>query len=163
MEPGWSSAVIALGTNQGEREQLLLDAVADLRATEGVVLVAQSAVIDTVALTESGYDTRAPAYLNQVVIIHTAWPPEELLTRLHDIEQRHGRVRDGNQFAPRTIDLDIITYGDVTRDTPTLTLPHPRAHERTFVLAPWLDADPNATLPGHGPVAHLLTTLGSTP
>lgn len=162
MEDGWTKAVIALGTNQGDREKLLLDAVSDVRATEGVVVVAQSSVMETVALTERGYDDSAPKYLNQVVIIHTAWPPEHLLTRLQEIEQRHGRVRDGSHYAPRTLDLDIIVWGEVQRDTPGLTLPHPRAHERIFVLAPWLEIDPDAIIPGRERVADLLAKLESS-
>lgn len=162
MEDGWTKAVIALGTNQGNREQTLDDALSDLRATEGIIIVSQSSVIDTVALTESGYDDSAPAYLNQVVIIHTAWPAEHLLARLHEIEQRHGRARDGVQYAPRTLDLDIIDWGGVTLDIPGLTLPHPRAHERTFVLAPWNEIDPEAEIPGRGRVTDLLAQLEST-
>lgn len=165
MEDGWSDdwtkAVIALGTNQGDREHTLLNALSDLRATEGVVVVAESSVIDTVALTESGYDDSAPTYLNQVAIIHTAWPAEHLLARLHEIEQRHGRTRDGVQYAPRTLDLDIIDWGGVTINLPGLTLPHPRAHERTFVLAPWLEVDPEAEIPGRGSVKALLAELES--
>ena len=162
MEDGWTRAVIALGTNQGEREQLLANAASDLRATEGVVVVAESSVITTVALTEHGYDDTAPAYLNQVIIIHTAWPPEHLLARLQEIEQRHGRVRDGSQYAPRTLDLDIIDWGGVTLDTPGLTLPHPRAHERVFVLGPWAEIDPEAVIPGRGAVKTLLDQLESS-
>ena len=162
MEEGWTKAVVALGTNQGEREQTLQQAVSDIRATEGVVVVAESSVIETVALTESGYDDSAPAYLNQVVIMNTAWPAEHLLARLHEIEQRHGRARDGVQYAPRTLDLDIIDWGGVTIDVPGLSLPHPRAHERTFVLAPWLEVDPEAEIPGRGSVKDLLAQLESS-
>jgi 2-amino-4-hydroxy-6-hydroxymethyldihydropteridine diphosphokinase len=159
---GWTRAVIALGTNQGDREQLLSNAVADLAATEGVRVVASSSVIESVALTETGFDESEPAYLNQVVLIDSAWPAAHLLDRLHDIEARHGRVRNNTRFAPRTLDLDIIVFGDVTLDTPTLPRPHPRAHERSFVLAPWFEVDPEATLPGHGPVEDLLTRLESS-
>jgi 2-amino-4-hydroxy-6-hydroxymethyldihydropteridine diphosphokinase len=159
MNEGWTRAVIALGTNQGDRDQLLANAVADLAATEGVRVVAHSSVIDSIALTETGFDESEPAYLNQVVLIDSAWPPLHLLDRLHDIEARHGRVRDNTRWAPRTLDLDIITFGDVAMETPTLTLPHPRAHERSFVLAPWLEVDPEAILPGHGPVTNLLKRL----
>jgi 2-amino-4-hydroxy-6-hydroxymethyldihydropteridine diphosphokinase len=162
MEDGWTKAVIALGANQGEREHTLHNAVSDLRATEGVVVIAESSVTETVALTEHGYDDTAPAYLNQVVIIHTAWPAEHLLERLHEIEQRHGRVRDGAQYAPRTLDLDIVDWGGITLDSPGLTLPHPRAHERTFVLAPWLEIDPDAVIPGRGSVKDVLAQLESS-
>lgn len=159
MSDQWTPAVVALGTNQGDRHQLLERAVADLRATEGVRVIAQSSVVDTVALTEDGYDESAPAYLNQVVLVESAWPAEHLLTRLHEIEKRHGRHRDGTRYAPRTLDLDIITYGDQVLSTPDLTLPHPRAHERAFVLAPWVEIDPDATLPGRGRVDALLSVL----
>ena len=162
MEDGWTKAVIALGANQGEREETLHNAVSDLRATEGVVVVAESAVIDTVALTESGYDDTAPGYVNQVVIIHTAWPAEHLLARLHEIEQRHGRARNAQQYAPRTLDLDIIDWGGITLDIPGLTLPHPRAHERTFVLAPWCEVEPEAEIPGRGSIKSLLAKLESS-
>jgi 2-amino-4-hydroxy-6-hydroxymethyldihydropteridine diphosphokinase len=162
MEDGWTTAVIALGTNQGDRESTLLDAVADFRATEGVAVIAESSVIETVALTEHGYDHSAPAYLNQVVIIQTAWPAQHLLTRTQEIEQRHGRTRDGVQYAPRTLDLDIIDWGGITLDIPGLTLPHPRAHERSFVLTPWLEVDPDATIAGHGRVSDLLAALESS-
>lgn len=155
----WNPAVIALGTNQGDRHLLLEHAVSDLRATEGVRVIAESTPIETVALTESGYDDTAPAYLNQVVLIESAWPAEHLLARLHEIEARHGRHRDGTRYAPRTLDLDIITYADQVVDSPGLTLPHPRAHERVFVLAPWVEVDPHATLPGKGAVATLLAAL----
>jgi 2-amino-4-hydroxy-6-hydroxymethyldihydropteridine diphosphokinase len=119
-------------------------------------------VIETVALTEHGYDDAAPGYLNQVVIIHSAWPAEYLLARLQEIEQRHGRIRQGDQYAPRTLDLDIIDWGGISLDIPGLTLPHPRAHERTFVLSPWLEVDPKAEIPGRGSVKDLLTALESS-
>ena len=159
MSETWKPAVIALGTNQGDRHLLLQHAVSDLRATEGVRVIAESTPIETVALTESGYDENAPGYLNQVVLVESAWPAEHLLARLHEIEARHGRHRDGTRYAPRTLDLDIISYADQISDTPGLTLPHPRAHERVFVLAPWLEVDPHATLPGKGAVATLLAAL----
>jgi 2-amino-4-hydroxy-6-hydroxymethyldihydropteridine diphosphokinase len=159
---GWTRAVIALGTNQGDREELLANAVADLAATEGVRVLVASSVIDSIALTESGFDETEPAYLNQVVVIESAWPATHLLDKLHEIEARHGRLRDHVRWAPRTLDLDIITFGDLTLDTPTLTIPHPRAHERHFVLAPWLEIDPEATLPGHGPVRELVAGLESS-
>jgi 2-amino-4-hydroxy-6-hydroxymethyldihydropteridine diphosphokinase len=162
MEEGWTKAVIAAGTNQGERNQILLDALSDLRATEGVVVVSESSVIETVALTEHGYDDAAPSYLNQVVIVHTAWPAEHLLERLQEIEQRHGRIRNGAHYAPRTLDLDIIDWGGITVDTPGLSLPHPRAHERTFVLGPWLEIDPEGEIPGRGKVRDLLALLESS-
>jgi 2-amino-4-hydroxy-6-hydroxymethyldihydropteridine diphosphokinase len=84
-----------------------------------------------------------------------------VLERCHSLEDAFGRVR-GERWGPRTLDLDLIVYGDEVSDSPGLTLPHPRAHERAFVLAPWHDADPDAELPGQGKVADLLKALGTT-
>jgi len=156
---GWHHVVLALGSNQGDREETLFQALADIRATEGLVVTAASSIHETVALTESGYDEQAPGYLNQVVVLACAWPAEQLLRQLQAIEARHGRTRTTTRYADRTLDIDIISFDDVVLSSESLTLPHPRAHERVFVLRPWLEADPNASLPGHGPVADLLEGL----
>lgn len=155
----WHRAVVALGSNLGDREETLFQARADLRATEGVRVTAESALHHTVALTASGYDDTEPGYVNQVVLIETAWQPEALLEILLGIESQHGRTRDGTLFANRTLDLDLINYDDEVYHSDRLTLPHPRAHERQFVLAPWSEIDQEATLPGHGPLAELLRQL----
>lgn len=155
----WHDAVVALGSNLGDREETLFQAVADLRASEGIRVLAESSLHDTVALTASGYDKEAPGYVNQVVVIETAWQPEAVLDILLDIEARHGRMRDGTPFADRTLDLDLISYDEVQSHSPRLTLPHPRAHEREFVLRPWSEIDPEATIPGHGLVTTLLSRL----
>lgn len=156
---GWHHVVVALGSNQGDREDTLFRALADIRATEGLVVTGMSRVHETVALTESGYDEQAPGYLNQVVVLMCAWPPEQLLTQLQAIEAQHGRTRTSTRYADRTLDIDIISFDDLVVSSDSLTLPHPRAHERSFVLGPWLEADPSASLPGHGPVAKLLKGL----
>ena len=156
----WHHAVVALGSNLGDREETLFQAVADLRATEGIRVLVESGLHETVALTASGYDDTAPGYVNQVVLIETAWQPEALLDILLGIEAQHGRTRDGTAYANRTLDLDLISYDDVQSESPRLTLPHPRAHEREFVLRPWREIDPEATLPGLGPVRQLLRQLG---
>jgi 2-amino-4-hydroxy-6-hydroxymethyldihydropteridine diphosphokinase len=96
-----------------------------------------------------------PSYLNAVVVLRTTLPPSSLLERGHAVEDAFRRVRD-ERWGPRTLDVDIVSYDDVVSDDPALTLPHPRAHQRAFVLAPWYDVDPEAVLPGHGPVARLL-------
>ena len=88
-------------------------------------------------------------------------PSRELLDRLHEVEAAFDRVRVV-RWGPRTLDIDIITVAGERSDDPDLTLPHPRAHERAFVLAPWHDADPDAVLPGHGPVADLLARADQT-
>ena len=158
----WTHAVLGLGSNMGDTHEILFRAVADIRATEGIVVYRQSSVHDTTALTSSGYDETKPRYANQVITIRTVWSPEKLLTRLQSIELRHGRMRRSDQYADRTLDIDIITYGQTELATETLTLPHPRAHERLFVLEPWLEIDKDATLPGKGAVAALVQSLRET-
>lgn len=152
-------AVIALGSNQGNREATLRAAVAAIRAIEGVTVTAASGLVETPALTLDGIDHAAPAYLNAVVLVMSALTPEQLLAELHRIEADLGRVREsGVRWGDRTLDLDLIDFAGLTRATDTLTLPHPRAHERAFVLQPWLTANPDAVLAGHGRVADLLAT-----
>src|ERR1700727_2739626 len=96
-----------------------------------------------------------PEYLNAVLIAETTLPATALLRRGQAVEAAFGRVRE-EVWGPRTLDVDVIVCGDVVSDDPELTLPHPRAWERAFVLAPWLDADPDAEIPGQGRVAELL-------
>jgi 2-amino-4-hydroxy-6-hydroxymethyldihydropteridine diphosphokinase len=98
-----------------------------------------------------------PDYLNAVLLARTTLPSRVLLDRLHEVEAAFERVRDV-RWGPRTLDIDIITVEGEVSDDPELTLPHPRAYERAFVLAPWHDMDPGAVLPGHGTVAALLAT-----
>lgn len=100
-----------------------------------------------------------PAYLNAVLLARTTLPSRVLLDRLHEVEAAFDRVREV-RWGPRTLDIDIVTVEGERSDDPVLTLPHPRAHERAFVLAPWHDADPEAELPGHGRVAALLAATG---
>jgi 2-amino-4-hydroxy-6-hydroxymethyldihydropteridine diphosphokinase len=99
-----------------------------------------------------------PTYFNAVIVLRTTLPPSSLLERAHAVEEAFHRVRD-QRWAPRTIDVDIVAYADVVSDDPELTLPHPHAHERAFVLAPWYDVEPEAQLPGRGPVAQLLSAV----
>jgi 2-amino-4-hydroxy-6-hydroxymethyldihydropteridine diphosphokinase len=151
--------VLALGSNLGERKPTMLQAVrriADLPTTE---VVAISEPIDTVALKADGEDESAPRYLNAVLLMDTALAPETLLDELNRIEAELGRVR-AERWGDRTLDIDIVTMEGVVVDGPRLTLPHPRAHERRFVLEPWLSLDPDAELPGHGRVDALLRGLG---
>ena len=151
--------VLALGSNLGDRKPTMLEAVrriADLPTTE---LLAISEPIDTVAVKPEGEDPTAPRYLNAVVILETALAPETLLEQLHAIEADLGRVR-GERWGDRTLDIDIVTMEDVILDTARLTLPHPRAHQRRFVLEPWVSIDPDAELPGHGRADELLRRMG---
>jgi 2-amino-4-hydroxy-6-hydroxymethyldihydropteridine diphosphokinase len=142
-------AILSLGSNLGDRERSLRDAVADIAALDGVILLGTSGLVETAAIKPTGVDATAPAYLNAVAKVLTALSPAELLARLNGIEARHGRVREV-RWGDRTLDIDIVTYGDLIQDDPSLTLPHPRAVERSFVLVPWLELDPEAVLPGIG-------------
>ena len=151
-------AVVALGSNLGDRAQIIEDA---RRALENLPLtsdVTMASPIESVALTMDGLDDSKPAYLNSVALITTTLAPSMLLAHLHGIAKEHGRERVV-RWGDRTLDLDLIAYGDVTSDDPRLTLPHPRAAERDFVLAPWLSLDSDATLIGYGRVADLLAGL----
>jgi len=159
VETGWHRAVLALGSNVGERDDELFRAVADLKATEGVRLIVQSSIHETVALTPSGYDESAPKYLNQVIIVDTVWEPQALLQIALDIEARHGRVRTDERYASRTLDIDLIDYDGEALETEGLSLPHPRAGERVFVLAPWAEIDSDASIHGKGNVLDLLGGL----
>ncbi|MYT33479.1 MULTISPECIES: 2-amino-4-hydroxy-6-hydroxymethyldihydropteridine diphosphokinase [unclassified Streptomyces] len=151
-------AVISLGSNLGNRLETLQGAVDALEDTPGVRVKAVSPVYETEPW---GVDPGSqPSYFNAVVLIKTTLPPESLLERGHAIEEAFERVRD-ERWGPRTIDVDILAYQDVRSDDPRLTLPHPRAHERAFVLVPWHDIDPEAEVPGRGAVAALLAAVGS--
>jgi len=156
-----SRAVVALGANLGDRIAALDDAIAALDALPATRVVAHSRWHDSVALTPEGPDPSKPGYLNGVALVDTALAPTHLLHHLLRIEREHGRDRsDGvERWADRTLDLDLIQYDDVVRNDARLTLPHPRAHEREFVLEPWLDIDPDARLGTRGRVADLLAAL----
>jgi len=147
-------AVLSLGSNLGDREHILAHAVEQLRAIDGVDVDAVSGLVETAAIKPTGVDENAPAYLNLVAIVTTTLEPVELLAALGRIEQDNGRVREV-RWGDRTLDIDIVSMGDLELDTAVLTLPHPRAAERAFVLVPWLEIDPDATLPGIGTVGRL--------
>ncbi|UNO40619.1 2-amino-4-hydroxy-6-hydroxymethyldihydropteridine diphosphokinase [Streptomyces sp. MST-110588] len=150
-------AVISLGSNLGNRLETIQGAVDALEDTPGVRVKAVSPVYETEPW---GVDPGSqPSYFNAVVLIKTTLPPGSLLERGHAIEEAFERVRD-ERWGPRTIDVDILTYQGVVSDDPALTLPHPRAHERAFVLVPWYDVDPEAEVPGRGRVAELLASVG---
>ena len=146
-----TAVVLALGSNLGDRQDILQGAVDAIVGLPGVRVTAVSPVYETVPVGGPAQ----PDYLNAVVLAVTTQPARDLLDRLHEIEAAFDRVRLV-RWGPRTLDLDIIVVDRERSDNPELTLPHPRAHERAFVLAPWHDVDPDAVLPGHGPVAELL-------
>jgi 2-amino-4-hydroxy-6-hydroxymethyldihydropteridine diphosphokinase len=148
---GRRRAVLSVGANLGDRLGTLqgcVDALGRLGETE---VLAVSPVYETAPVGGPAQ----PDYLNAVVIVATGLSPAGLLAGVNQIEAEFGRVRT-QRFGPRTLDIDIISFAEETSADPVLTLPHPRAHERAFVLAPWHDLDPGARLPGHGPVADLL-------
>ena len=149
--------LIALGSNLGDRGATVIEAVRLLAATEGVEVTAASTLVETVALTVHGPDESAPGYLNGVVLVETTLTPELLLAAANAIEAQLGRLR-GERWADRTIDIDLVDYAGETRDSEHLTLPHPRAAQRAFVLGPWLEVEPDALL-GGVPVADLLEAL----
>lgn len=105
--------------------------------------------------------TEQPDFINAVAALHTTLTPHELLTALLTVEQAHGRVR-ALRWGPRTLDLDLLLYDDLILTDATLTLPHPRLHERAFVLYPLADLAPALTLPGHGPLRALLAACPPT-
>jgi dihydropteroate synthase/2-amino-4-hydroxy-6-hydroxymethyldihydropteridine diphosphokinase/dihydroneopterin aldolase len=147
-------AVIALGGNLGDREANLARAMAMLSETPDVWLRQRSGMVESPALRLDGVDYDAPRYLNAVVAVDTRLSARGLLRELNRIESALGRVRD-TRWGDRTLDLDIITFGDARIHDDLLTIPHPRAGDRAFVLVPWLEVDPRAELPGIGPVAAL--------
>jgi 2-amino-4-hydroxy-6-hydroxymethyldihydropteridine diphosphokinase len=159
MDEHWSACVVALGTNLGNREEEAFGALADIRATEGFRVGAVSSLYETVALGPEGPDPSAPKYLNQIILVSSAWSAEKTLEMLLSIENRHGRVRGDQQYADRTLDLDLIVYGEEVHSSEHLSVPHPRAHLRRFVLEPWLEVDAQASIPGRGAVAQLLADL----
>ncbi|MEF9905473.1 2-amino-4-hydroxy-6-hydroxymethyldihydropteridine diphosphokinase [Streptomyces sp. P9-A2] len=149
-------AVVSLGANLGNRLETLQGAVDALEDTPGIRVKAVSPVYETEPWgVEPGSQ---PSYFNAVVVLRTTLPPSSLLERAHAVEEAFHRVR-AERWGPRTLDVDIVSYADLRSDDPRLTLPHPRAHERAFVLVPWHDVDPEAELPGRGPVAALLGTV----
>jgi 2-amino-4-hydroxy-6-hydroxymethyldihydropteridine diphosphokinase len=145
-----TAVVLALGSNLGDRQDILQGAVDAIVGLPGVRVTAVSPVYQTAPVGGPAQ----PDYLNAVVLADAARPARDLLDRLHEIEAAFDRVRLV-RWGPRTLDIDLITFGRERSDDPELTLPHPRAHERAFVLAPWHDADPDAELPGRGPVDEL--------
>ncbi|AKH83805.1 2-amino-4-hydroxy-6-hydroxymethyldihydropteridine pyrophosphokinase [Streptomyces sp. CNQ-509] len=150
-------AVLSIGSNLGNRLETLQGSVDALEDTPGLRVKAVSPVYETDPWgVEPGSQ---PTFFNAVLIVRTSLPPASLMERAHAVEEAFARVRD-EQWGPRTLDVDIVAYQGVVSDDPALTLPHPRAHERAFVLVPWHDVDPAAELPGRGPVAELLAQIG---
>jgi dihydroneopterin aldolase / 2-amino-4-hydroxy-6-hydroxymethyldihydropteridine diphosphokinase len=142
---GVAEVVLALGANLGDRVSVLRAAVREIGELPGVWVDAVSPVVETAPVG----GPEQPDYLNAVVLARTELPPLDLLHAVQAIEAGQGRERTV-RWGPRTLDIDVIRYGDRLDDDPELQLPHPRAAGRAFVLAPWLAADAAAWLPGPG-------------
>lgn len=151
-------AILAIGGNLGKRRKTIRSALKALAVTPGIKKVICSPLVESAAMTQEGIDETKPNYLNGVVQIHTTLKPKELLEEIRRIETEHGRVRL-ERWGSRTLDIDIVTYGDVLKVGKELTIPHPRAYERAFVLVPWAMLDPDAVLPGHGSVKALAASM----
>jgi len=148
-----STAVLSIGSNLGDRLgylQSAADGLADYVPGPGA--------LSPVYETAPWGGVEQPAYLNAVVVVTGRRSPGQWLELAHILEQAAGRTREVH-WGARTLDVDIVVVDDVRSDDPTLTLPHPHAHERAFVLLPWLDVDAEASLPGHGRVADLVSTM----
>ena len=144
-------AYVGIGANLGDARANVEDAIARLGRLPGARLLRASSLYRTAPIESSGDD-----YVNAVVALDTSLSAHALLAALQDIEQAHGRERPYRN-APRTLDLDLLLYGDaVIDDAPALLVPHPRMHERAFVLAPLAEIAPDLVIPGRGPVAALL-------
>jgi 2-amino-4-hydroxy-6-hydroxymethyldihydropteridine diphosphokinase len=152
--PDEQTSHIGLGSNLESPQQQLLSALEALAATPGVRLVRHSSLYRSAPV---GF-TDQPDFWNAVAEVRTTLSPRELLDALLAIERRHRRVR-AFRNAPRTLDLDILIYGDVQMASPALTLPHPRAHLRAFVLHPLLEIAPDAVFPGLGPARDWLARV----
>jgi 2-amino-4-hydroxy-6-hydroxymethyldihydropteridine diphosphokinase len=149
--------VLAVGANLGNRLGTLQRCVEAIGRLPDTDVLAISPVYETAPV---GGPVQ-PDYLNAVLIAATGLGPYDLLEAAHRIEAEFGRVR-AERFGPRTLDIDIISYAAQVSSDPVLTLPHPRAYERAFVLEPWHDIDADATVPGRGPVRDLLAALDAS-
>jgi len=147
---GERRVLLALGSNLGDRLASLQRGI-DLLCSPGLSCIAVSGVYETAPV---GGPPQG-AYLNAVLLTASAEPGAEILERCQAAEEALGRVRE-QRWGPRTLDVDVLTLGDEVSDDPVLTLPHPRAHERAFVLVPWLEVDPCGVLPGRGTIAELV-------
>jgi 2-amino-4-hydroxy-6-hydroxymethyldihydropteridine diphosphokinase len=155
--PDNRTVVFSLGSNLGDRLANLQLGL-DVLASSGLDLVAVSSVYET----DPVGGVEQADYLNAVLLARSSLPPSDILARCAAAEAAAERVRT-QRWGPRTLDVDIIACGCVVSTDPALTLPHPRAHERAFVLIPWLELDSRAALPGWGPVAELLKTTQAVP
>jgi len=149
-------AYVGLGANLGDREATIRRAVALLDGVAGVTVTSVSNLHET----EPWGPVEQPRYLNGALAVETGLGPRGLLGTLLDVEHQLGRAREREErWGPRTIDLDLLLYGELVLDEPGLAVPHPRLHERRFVLEPLAELAPDAVVPGRGAVAELLRAL----
>ena len=149
-------AFVALGSNLGDREAVIRGALAELESEPGIAVVSVSTLIDTEPV---GFVDQ-PRFLNGVAALETELSARDLLALLLDVERRFGRLREGVPLqGPRTLDLDLVLYDDAEIDEPGLTVPHPRLHEREFVLGPLAEIAPGVEVPGKGAVETILARL----
>ena len=147
-------AVLALGSNMGNRRQWIIKALAAIKVSKDIGLVAISPLVESKALTLAGFDSTKPKFLNCVAEIETSLDPEKLLAVLQGIEQRLGRKKL-ERWGDRNIDIDIITYASQSYRSADLVIPHPEATKRAFVIVPWYLMDQQAELPGFGSIEKL--------
>ena len=150
-----TKAYVGLGANLGDRERTLRRALDLLAAEEGIVVAAVSTFRETEPVGYLGQ----PRFLNAAARLETELTPRGLLAALLEVERKLGRDRSGPRFGPRTVDLDLLLYGDLELDEEGLTVPHPRLHERSFVLEPLAELAPGLVVPGRGSVERLLAEL----
>jgi 2-amino-4-hydroxy-6-hydroxymethyldihydropteridine diphosphokinase len=150
-------AYIGVGANLGDRADTISRALERLAAQDDVEVVAVSTLRETDPV---GF-LEQPRFLNGAAAVETELSPRELLQRLLAVERELGRTREGRRFGPRTIDLDLLVYGDHRVNEPGLTVPHPRLADRRFALEPLAELDPALEIPGRGRVADLLRGLQS--
>ena len=146
------SAYIGIGSNLDDSVRLVQESIELLNKSEHCFVSAQSAFYRSEPW---GFHDQ-PQFINAVCRIDTTLKPNEMLDNLLQIEAQLGRVRGGMRFGPRRIDLDLLLYGNLIMKSENLILPHPRMHERRFVLAPLVEIDPNIEIPGKGRAADLL-------
>jgi 2-amino-4-hydroxy-6-hydroxymethyldihydropteridine diphosphokinase len=153
-----TAAYVGLGSNLADPVAQVRRALDELAGIPDTQLIARSPLYKSPPLGPQDQ----PDYINAVAALDTRLAPLDLLAALHDIERRHGRMRDATRWGPRGLDLDLLLYGDVVMDTAELTLPHPGLPERAFVLYPLFDVAPQLAVPGRGTVRELRDRL-STP
>jgi len=143
--------VIGVGSNLGDAPASVRRAMRDVAERLTATDVRRSSLYRTAPVG----GPEQPDFVNAVLVLESEMAPDDVLVALHGIEQEAGRVRDVH-WGPRTLDLDVVVAGNLVSEDPDLTLPHPRAHERAFVLIPWQEVEPEASLTGIGPIAAVI-------